>query len=168
VPSNIEIKARVPDPAALEMRVREVADSGPHTFTQHDVFFACPNGRLKLRHFADGRAELIHYQRADTSGPKASTYQRVPVPDAEALASLLTAAYGGMGEVRKTRTLYLAGRTRIHLDDVAGLGAFVELEVVLAPDESPTDAHLEAQTLMNRLGILPEHLVEGAYVDALR
>lgn len=168
MPVNIEIKARVPHPATLETRVREVADAGPHTFSQHDLFFACPNGRLKLRRFADGQAELIHYHRADASGPKPSTYQRVPVPDPEALASLLTAAYGGMGEVRKTRTLYFVGRTRIHLDEVAGLGAFVELEVVLAPEESPADAHLEAQTLMNRLGILPEHLVEGAYVDALR
>ena len=49
--------------------------------------------------------------------------------------SLLSPAYGQVGRVRKSRTLFLAGRTRIHLDRVEGLGDFLELEVVLADGE---------------------------------
>ena len=42
---------------------------------------------------------------------------------------LLTAALGVRGQVIKTRTLYIAGQTRIHIDQVQGLGDFLELEV---------------------------------------
>ena len=71
------------------------------------------------------------------------------------------------GRIRKTRTLYLVGRTRIHLDRVVDLGDFVELEVVLLEDESAQAGVAEAEELMSALGIDPSRLVEGAYVDLL-
>ena len=62
----------------------------------------------------------------------------------------------------------MVGRTRVHLDTVAALGEFLELEVVLADDEPAETGVAEARRLMARLGIAPEQLVEGAYVDLLR
>ena len=41
----------------------------------------------------------------------------------------LSQAMGIKGEVKKTRTLILVGQTRVHIDDVEGLGQFMELEV---------------------------------------
>ena len=81
------------------------------------------------------------------------------------MRELLTHAYGQSGRVRKHRTLYLAGRTRIHLDRVAGLGEFLELEVVLKDGESAQAGVNEAYAIMARLGIDPAQLLEGAYVD---
>jgi adenylate cyclase len=69
--------------------------------------------------------------------------------------------------VRKHRTLYLAGRSRIHLDRVEGLGDFVEIEVVLADEDDVEDGVREAHALMASLGIDPSRLVAGAYVDLL-
>ena len=83
--NNIEIKARVPDRAMLEHRVRLIADQGPVEIAQDDTFFACPNGRIKLREFADGQAQLIFYQRPDQSGPKNSFYQIVEVTQPTAM-----------------------------------------------------------------------------------
>ena len=83
------------------------------------------------------------------------------------MSTVLTVAYGMTGRVVKQRTLYLAGRTRIHLDRVEGLGDFVELEVVLEDGESAAAGMREAEDLMARLGIDPSALVEGAYVDLL-
>lgn len=164
---NVEIKARVPDLAAIEARARPLATAPVADLAQDDSFFRCARGRLKLRQFADGSAELIAYERADEAGPKTSTYHRAPVADPDSLRVALAEACGLAGRVRKQRRLVLAGRTRIHLDRVEGLGDFVELEVVLRDGEPACDGIDEAEALMTRLGIRPEWLVQGAYLDLL-
>ena len=80
----------------------------------------------------------------------------------------LTLAWGQAGRVRKQRRLFIVGRTRVHLDRVEGLGEFLELEVVLQEGEPAEDGVAEAHALMAQLGIAPEQLVQGAYVDLLR
>lgn len=170
MPRNIEIKARLDGAAAREAvaaRAARLATEGPHEIVQDDTFFHCDNGRLKLRAFADGRGELIFYRRDDDSGPKESFYVLAPVEDTEALRRALTLAYGESGRVRKRRTLYLVGRTRVHLDHVEGLGAYLELEVVLLGDEAIAAGEAEARALMDELGVAPAQLVRGAYVDLL-
>jgi len=165
---NIEIKAHVADLNALAARTAAIADSGPVPIAQDDTFFRCDNGRLKLRVLEDGTGELIFYRRADQGGPRQSSYVLAPVTSPDALREALTLAYGQAGRVVKQRTLYLVGRTRVHLDRVAGLGDFMELEVVLADDEAPAAGVSEAQALMLSLGIASDDLVEQAYVDLLR
>jgi adenylate cyclase len=168
VARNVEIKARIASVGALLPRAARLADRGPILIEQDDTFFACPNGRLKLRDQGEAGAELIFYRRADLSGPKESYYLRVPVPDPLAVRALLEQAYGQAGRVRKRRTLFLVGRTRIHLDAVEGLGEFLELEVVLGEGESAEAGTLEARRIMTELGVAPAQLLEGAYVDHLR
>jgi predicted adenylyl cyclase CyaB len=165
---NVEIKARVSDMAALRKRVEAIADSGPEFIAQDDTFFACSHGRLKLRVFADGSGELIAYERADTTGPKTSNYLITPVPDPDRLRETLARALGLVGRVIKRRTLFLAGATRIHLDEVEGLGDHLELEVVLREDQSADDGEAVARKLLARLHIAPEQLIAGAYIDLLR
>jgi len=41
----------------------------------------------------------------------------------------LSKAVGIKGTVKKERLLYLVGQTRVHVDNVQGLGNFMELEV---------------------------------------
>lgn len=167
MPRNVEIKARVADREALRARVRGLADRGPESIRQDDTFFACAHGRLKLRDFGDGRGELIAYARADGAGPKTSDYRIAPTDDAGRLRDTLMQALESVGRVVKQRTLYVAGRTRIHLDRVDGLGDFLELEVVLADGEPAAAGEAEAHELLRRLGIGADALVAGAYVDLL-
>lgn len=165
---NVEIKARVSDLAAVEARAREIATAPPVDLVQDDTFFASAKGRLKLREFGDGRGELIYYLRPDDTGPKVSDFLISPTSAPEALRESLSRAVGVVGRVRKRRRLYLMDRTRIHLDEVEGLGSFVELEVMLRDDESPGGGEAVAREVMTRLGIAEEQLVQGAYVDLLR
>jgi predicted adenylyl cyclase CyaB len=164
---NIEIKARVADLAALGRRAQALADQGPIEIAQDDTFFRCPQGRLKLRAFSRDEGELIFYRRADQEGPKESFYLRTPTAAPDSLREALSLAYGVVGRVRKRRTLFLVGRTRIHLDRVEDLGEFLELEVVLNDDESAAVGVHEAEELMARLGIERSQLIDRAYVDLL-
>lgn len=164
---NIEIKAHIESIEALAPKAAAIADQGPIEITQDDTFFQCESGRLKLRAFSKQEGELIFYRRADQQGPKESFYLRSPTSAPETLRESLSQAYGQAGRVQKHRTLFLVGRTRVHLDDVKGLGHFLELEVVLEEGELAEAGIREARSLMARLGIQASQLVEGAYVDLL-
>jgi predicted adenylyl cyclase CyaB len=164
---NVEIKARIENVALMAPKVAALASEGPLDLAQDDTFFNCVTGRLKLRAFSNDAGELIFYRRVNQSGPKESFYLRSPTSSPETLRESLSLAYGQIGRIRKYRTLYLVGRTRVHLDRVEGLGHFLELEVQLVDDESFEQGVREAGELMERLGIQPEQLIEGAYLDLL-
>ena len=145
----------------------KIADGGPTEIFQDDTFFRCETGRLKLRTFSNGTGELIYYRRADQQGPKASFYVRSPTTAPDTLREALTLAHGQAGRVKKHRTIFLIGRTRIHLDIVEGLGHFLELEVVLA-DGEPSEAGVRlAHEIMEKCDVKPCQLIEDAYVDLL-
>jgi predicted adenylyl cyclase CyaB len=164
---NVEIKARLRDLEATRELVVRIADGPGHVVDQADTFFRVPDGRLKLRERSGADAELIYYRRPDSAGPKASEYEIAAVPHPDRLRELLAAALGVAGRVIKRRAVYRAGRTRIHLDDVQGLGPFLELEVELAPGESADLGVNEARRLMGLLEVTEDALVAGAYLDLL-
>lgn len=167
MPRNIEIKARIENIDALEQKAAALATEGPIQIAQDDTFFHCGSGRLKLRSFSPTEGELIFYRRADQQGPKESFYLRTPTTNPEGLCECLSLACGQTGRVKKQRTLYLVGRTRVHIDRVEGLGNFLELEVVLNEKEPAETGIQEAHSLMAQLGIETSQLVETAYVDLL-
>jgi predicted adenylyl cyclase CyaB len=164
---NIEIKAHVENLETLTAKVRAVADAGPIEIAQDDTFFRCDCGRLKLRAFSNGTGELIYYRRANQCGPKESFYLRTPVSAPDSLRDLLSLAYGGVGRVKKLRTVFLVGRTRVHLDKPEQFGDFLELEVVLAENESADAGVHEARRLMEAFDVKPHQLIEDAYVDLI-
>ena len=167
MPRNIEIKARLANFEDTARIARQLSGADPELIAQEDIFFPCPEGRLKLRNFSPERAELIYNQRSDQFGPKTSHYQITPTSDPAGLRDALTAAYGVRAVVRKTRLLFLVGRTRIHLDRVDDLGDFLELEVVLTDNDAIESGQAEAHDLMSKLGVNAEDLIPDAYVDLL-
>lgn len=164
---NIEIKAHAPDFQEKSRIAHALSGAAPKVIKQEDVFFNVPRGRLKLRFFSPSAGELIFYERQDQEGPKLSDYSIYRSTEPQVLKNVLATAYGIRGIVRKTRDLYMVGRTRIHLDQVEELGEFVELEVVLEPGEELAAGEREAKELMAKLKILPEHLLQNAYIDLL-
>ncbi|UCE61269.1 MAG: class IV adenylate cyclase [Phycisphaerales bacterium] len=164
---NIEIKARARDVGRQREIAAQICDSGPELLEQTDTFFNVQAGRLKLREFASGDAELLQYERPNRTEPSKSRYSIVPISSADALKEALGAALGILGVVRKNRYLYMVGQTRIHFDEVADLGDFIELEVVLSPGQTDEDGAAITRTLMQRLEIREADLIDRAYVDML-
>ena len=167
MPANIEIKARVKDFESLRQAAARRSDTPCQIISQEDTFFHCPQGRLKLRELAQNRGQLIYYQRQDVTGPKHSEYMIYETDSPASLKLILAKAFGIRGVVSKTRYLYLAGQTRIHLDDVQGLGKFMELEVVLLPGQTDAEGQVIAASLMHELGIHEQDLIDSAYMDLI-
>ena len=61
----------------------------------------------------------------------------------------------------------MVGQTRVHCDEVDGLGQFVELEVQLRDDQSEEQGVNIAEELMEKLGVEKQNLITGAYMDLL-
>src|SRR5512136_2605065 len=99
--ANIEIKARVKDLEGLAKRVEAISDTPGVTLEQEDTFFNTPGGRLKLRALGPDHGELIYYTRDDARGPKRSDYFISTTAEPEALKTVLAAAWGIRGVVRK-------------------------------------------------------------------
>ena len=167
MPANIEIKARVRDFADIKSRAEKLSDTSVEVILQEDTFFNVPQGRLKLRILAPDRSQLIFYTRPDQEGPKRSDYHISYSSDPENLKHVLELAYGIRGVVKKTRYLYLVGQTRVHLDDVKGLGQFMELEVVMREGQGDAQGQAIAEDLMTSLGVERSDLIDGAYMDLL-
>ena len=167
MPTNIEIKARARDFEEVRRRAELLSDTPVEVIPQEDIFFNTEKGRLKLRVLALNLGQLIYYTRPDQQGPKRSEYHIYETPDPENLRRVLELAYGIRGVVKKTRYLYLVGQTRVHLDDVEGLGQFVELEVVMGEGQGDAEGQAIAEGLMSRLGVGRGDLLEGAYMDLL-
>jgi homotetrameric cytidine deaminase len=157
---NLEIKARDPDPARSLERTLALGAEDKGEIVQRDTYFARATGRLKLREQEPGDAELIQYRRADEGGPRVSHYRIVPAPDAEALKAALAAALGTLVVVEKRRRLLLADHVRIHLDEVEGLGSFIELEAV-GDDDDP--AAIDRLVVQLEVG----EPIAGSYSDLL-
>ena len=167
MPSNIEIKARVRDFEDIRRRAEKLSDTPAEVIPQEDTFFNTSTGRLKLRILEPDQGQLIYYVRPNQEGPKRSDYHLSLTSDPENLKRALELAYGIRGVVRKTRYLYLVGQTRVHLDDVEGLGRFMELEVVMSEGQSDAEGQAIAESLMKALGVEKSDLLEGAYMDLL-
>jgi predicted adenylyl cyclase CyaB len=167
MPTNIEIKAVLRDWNKTCRLAAAISDLPVEILEQEDTFFACPTGRLKLRRFSANRGELIAYQRENVVGTKSSHYLIAPTSDPVALHNVLSDALGIIGVVRKQRYLYRHGQTRIHLDKVEELGTFLELEVVMKPDQPAAEGEQIARSLMEKLEIMPGDLIAGAYLDLI-
>ena len=167
MPRNIEIKARARQFETQRRVAEELGNGNVERVVQEDTFFNVSTGRLKLRVVEDGRGELIYYERPDSTGPKESQYVRTKVDDPTELREVLSRALGVRAILRKKRSVYFHGQTRIHFDEVEQLGSFIELEVELQPHQTVEEGTAIARELIARLKIEIEDFVPVAYVDLL-
>ena len=164
---NVELKARDPDPARTLALALEAGAEDLGEITQRDTYFSGARERLKLREQEPGDSELIAYGRPDETQSRVSEYRRVPVGDAQALREALGAALGTLVVVVKRRRLLLWDGVRIHLDEVDGLGSFLELEAVVPEGSDLSAERAKVERLRGELGVDDGNLVATGYSDLL-
>lgn len=164
---NIEIKAKLRDRENVIRIAQQLSNSPGKTWKQIDTFFRTEKGLLKVRQFDKNTGELISYFRAEINGPKLSEYKKVPTNTPTELISAISNHLQIRGLVENTRTLFLVGQTRIHVDEVLNLGSYIELEVCLEEHQTVEEGQKIAHDLMNKLNIKEEELYTSAYIDLL-
>ena len=165
---NVEIKARCDDHDQVRTVLSDMGSRLVGTDHQIDTYFRVPDGRLKLR---EGSIEntLIFYKRADQAGPKRSDVQLYRVKPADpALKAVLREALGEVVVVDKQREIHFVDNVKIHLDQVDGLGSFLEIEAIDA-DGTRSEGSLLAQCeeFMRRFGVRDTDLLDGSYSDMI-
>lgn len=190
---NIEVKTRL-SKAQYDLvlsLLQRYSDTPQEILEQHDIFFKVVEGstyRFKMRIFGPDseriktekwlvhapRVELIAYDRpSESSAPMESNGILVQTDHPHEMYKMLEATNGVYGELKKTRKLFFKGHTRIHLDtidpgsrwDNSISYLFLELEVVLQPDETPEQGRATIDTIMSDLGIGSNPLIDRPYVD---
>jgi homotetrameric cytidine deaminase len=164
---NVELKARDPHPDATLQAALGHGASDEGVLRQRDVYFGARGGRLKLRIQEGDTAQLVGYRRADAATARLSAYHLADVPDPDATIAALGATLGVTVEVVKRRRLLLWRDVRIHLDDVDGLGRWLELEAVAPPDSDLADEHAKVAELRAVLGIGEGDIVAEGYAAML-
>lgn len=126
---NIEFKASTGKLAELEALLQQHDPLFIGEDYQVDTYFNVPSGRLKLR---EGNIEnaLIHYEREDTAGAKASLVLLYHHKPDKALKDILIKTLGIKAVVDKRRRIYFINNVKFHFDTVDGLGTFVETEAI--------------------------------------
>jgi len=163
---NIELKARCADLQRAAQAAQNIGATHAGELHQLDTYFHFAHGRLKLRE-TEGRAaaELIAYQRANDPAFRGSDYYVIPISHPAEMKAALSKKLGVRGEVRKRRELLLWHNVRIHLDDVAALGTFIEFEAVISPTDDEAVSLDRLARLSEALAVREEDRIAVSYSD---
>jgi adenylate cyclase, class 2 len=168
VPRNIEVKVRVSGLARLRTAALAAGARSSGIESQTDRYYELDGGRrVKLRVRDGGSAELIRYDRPETGGVRASDYEVTPVRDAAAGACLVPKD-PPVSVVRKRREVLLIENVRIHLDEVDGLGTFLELEAVVDAAHDDAACRRQVATVLDALGLATAEPIRASYGELVR
>lgn len=164
---NVEIKAKCDDPVFIRNYLVANGADFKGTDEQTDTYFNVTSGRLKLR---EGAIEnnLIFYERENKAGPKNSHFNLLKIEDTKELKEILVKSVGVKIIVTKKREIYYIQNVKFHIDEVPGLGSFIEIEAGNVI-ENLTEEKLKEQCnfYLSEFGIRQEDLIEESYSDML-
>jgi len=165
---NVEIKAKCADTKFVREILLENGGEYKGTDEQEDTYFNVPDGRLKLR-IGPIENSLIFYKRTNKEGPKTSEVTMADaMADGNNLKQVLAKALGIKVIVAKSREIYFIDNVKFHIDEVPGLGNFVEIEAI-DKDGNIGQTKLDEQCrhYIELLGIKDVDLISVSYSDML-
>jgi predicted adenylyl cyclase CyaB len=164
---NYEIKTRIRN----IVLTRKLAESFFHGkkflhYTEHqeDIYYRVRNGRMKLRIVNSSYGTLIYYNRSSRTGKRISDYLLSPAPEPAELSRILGMLFKELVRVKKEREIFRTDEIRIHIDNVSGLGKYLEFEVIF---NSFKKAEKIMKGLTEHFGLDEKFFIKGSYSDLL-
>lgn len=166
---EMEAKARLEDLARVRERLQAMGAEFQGEERQEDLYFNHPerdfaqtDEALRLR-LAGGRSTMTYKGPKLEAVTKSREEFQVGVDDYEgAVAILERLDFRRVARVTKHRELYALEGYRVMLDEVEGLGTFVEVEKVEPPYKPE-----ELVALLKRLGAGEEAMERRSYLELL-
>lgn len=162
---NVEFKAELRDATLARSIARRLGGRLVDTLVQTDTYFRVPHGRLKRRETPGQEPQWIEYRRADEAGAQVSRYR--VWTEAQARERFGSFPLPVRVVVRKRREVYLVGETRVHLDQVEGLGMFVEFESPVRPGRSVGTGQRDVARLRSAFAPALGEAIAASYADLL-
>lgn len=162
---NVEYKAELRDIALARSICAALGARFVQTMEQTDTYFRTAAGRLKRRETVGEETEWIRYERPDVAAARVSAFT-IYTHD-EALERFGAAELPVWVVVKKRRELWLWENVRIHLDEVDGLGRFIELEALVRPGITEEECGRRVAELRQKLGPAMGEGVAVGYSDLI-
>ena len=163
---EVEVKAPVEDLSLIEEKIASLGGGFVKEQIQKDTYFNAPDRdfaetdeALRIREI-DGETHLTY------KGPKQSlttkTRREIEFPvEAEMSDVLDKLGYKARGFVEKKRRVFKMDELTVVLDEVAGLGQYIEIESTNPEDEEAIF------TLLEKLGVKKESCTLKSYLELL-
>lgn len=175
---EVEVKVRADHDGvrtALDEHAVERIDAVVQTDTYYDAphrSFAETDEALRIRReepVAGGEPTTVVTYKGPLVDDSSKTRREIEtaIADADDADAILTAlGFDPAATVRKERERYSFGEFTVTLDDVTGLGEFVEIETEVTENEVST-ASDRAHELLAELGLDPESGIRRSYLGLL-
>ncbi len=162
--TNFEIKVKVHDMDSIINAIKKSGATYQCDMHHIDYYFNIGTFKEKIRDINGNEYQEISYSRTETFGRKESKYNIKKIKQEEKNALLKQKEI--LCVVNKARTLWTYKNTRIHLDNVMGLGRFLELETIIKDISAPKGLK-EFKEVLELLKINQEDTVACSYSDLI-
>ncbi len=162
---NIEYKTELRNPEIAPSICEALGARFIIELEQTDTYFRVPHGRLKKREAPGEPTEFIQYERKDSTLPKLSHF--TIYSEEMAIERFGTQPLPIWVIVKKKRKVYMLANVRIHIDQVEGLGSFLELEALVSREFNVVKCHEALNKLIKEFRPTLGEPIATGYADLI-
>lgn len=177
---EVEIKAKLPDAAALEESLIKLGFKKEPSVSEQDIYY---NGndrdyrktdealRIRVNKYpeTDAQENILTYKGHKLGSDSQTRMELETVfEDAPKMQAILSAlGYLPILEVRKLRRMYRQGEITVCIDHVDSLGDYLELEKLVTDKKDYPEAVEELYGWLSKFGIAKDLLTQHSYLELL-
>jgi len=171
---EIEIKVKVPTLDPIREKLSQIGASHSEHLIEQDMYYNAPHrdfGKtdeaLRLRTTSHGTTLTYKGKKEIIYGSKIRKEYNLSVEARETAHDILAhLGFIPVAEVRKERDYYVFEDFSIALDEVSGLGTFVEIELICEEEESTQNPASRIASLATRIGVTGER-ISDSYLELI-
>ncbi len=163
MPLNLELKIKLDSYDSIKKKLSKIKAEFVKTLKQKDVYYKINSGLLKLR-IENGSQSIIKYLRDEKGKDRFSNFEVLHFSSGDA-EKFFKDMYKVETIVEKKRQLFIFDNTRVHLDEVKGLGKFLELETLVL--DGKRDAQRRYNEIVRLLSLDRYESIRKSYRDLM-